>query len=122
MSTAKRGGAAPSDHRSIARPIPNTVAPRGRAVRPLRLPYHLAYAASTASRRSPNRTFQLCSISFSKALDIATATCYAARYWGGGSELLSGAIEDAEVNDASRPSRAEPRLDSRPLNYAPVGS
>ena len=37
------------DDQSPAQPIPSTVAPGG-AVRPLRLPYHLAYAAARASQ------------------------------------------------------------------------
>ena len=48
------------DDRSPAQPIPSTVAP-GRAVRPLQLPYHLAYAAATASQTPSDRTFKDCS-------------------------------------------------------------
>ena len=39
------------DDQAPAQPIPSTVAPGG-AVRPLRPPYHLAYAAATASQMS----------------------------------------------------------------------
>ena len=96
--------------------------------RSLQIPHHGwddGYRAGSPSARvlgADIRHFRFAPTSFSEALDIASATCYAARCWGGGSQLLAGVIDDAEVNDASRPSTAEQRLDSRPLNYAPVGS
>lgn len=140
-SRSVSSAAPPNEPRATRRQPPNlqsrgtspapSRATRGAALhhsRSLQIPHHGwddGYRAGSPSARvlgADIRHFRFAPTSFSEALDIASATCYAAKCWGGGSQLLAGVIDDAEVNDASRPSTAEPRLDGRPLNYAPVGS